>query len=482
MSALLRHEIRSILASFRRRPLVPLIAATMLALGIGSNMAVFTVISRTLLRPLPYARPDRLLVISTTFIEPDKKEELTPSGSVEIVQWQKRSSQFSAIEAVKANGMTLREGSDPQGVDGGVVTGGIFRLFGVRPVLGRDFSREDDVPEARVAIISYGLWQRRFGAATTIIGHTVLIDGRPVEIIGVLPRGFEVAAVTPQPDVFIPAGLSPAHMPTPGSRAYAVFGRLREGVSPRQGQSDLRRISAQLAREYPATHEHNTATVQSLREAAFGERRQSLVTLWLMVALVHILACVNVATLLSAQIADERGLTALRLVLGAGRKHILRYRLMESLLITTAGGLAGFAIGALALRLVLLSQSDPALTVPVEHAWELPAFLVGISLLSGVLVALFPALRETHTRLSSALNEQGNRASSSVGGTRLRELFMIVEVALAVPLLLAAATMVQHFRDLQRVSLGFDPSHVMVAQIVMPSKYDKSAGQRLPGS
>ena len=197
MSALLWHEIRSILASFRRRPLVPLIASGMLALGIAANVAVFTVISRTLLRPLPYDAPERIVVIASSFIEPDHTEKPYPSGSVEIVQWQRRNSLFSSIEAVHPLWMTVRDTADPESVSGANVTGGIFRLFRVRPFLGRDFAREENVPNARVAIISYGWWQRRFGGSKAALGRTVFIDGHPISIIGVLPRGFEIAVNCP---------------------------------------------------------------------------------------------------------------------------------------------------------------------------------------------------------------------------------------------------------------------------------------------
>jgi putative ABC transport system permease protein len=474
VSALFVHEIRSILASFRRRPLVPLVATAMLALGIAANVAVFTVINRTLLRPLPYARPDRVLFIASSFIGPDHKEENVPSGPVEIVQWRQRTTQFAAIEAVRPQWMTVRDTGDPESVSGGMVTGGIFRMFGVRPLRGRDFAREDDVPTARTAIITYGWWQRRFGGSADAIGRTVFIDGQPLSIIGVLPRGFEIAGVTPQPELFVPAGLSQANMPSPNARGYAVFGRLRDVVTAAQGEADLRRISAQLATEFSASNQHFTARVQTLRERAFGERRQALMVLWLTVALVHLLACVNVASLLAAQIADERSVTALRLVLGAGRWNIIRYRLLESLLITAAGALTGFAAGSAALRLLLLRQTNPELLTPVEHAWVMPAFLLAIAVVSAVVVAIVPALRETGTSLTSALNDQGSRSSSSLRGTRMRELFIVIEIALAVPLLLAATATVQRFRQLQRVDIGFKPDHVLVSQIVMPPRYDKA--------
>lgn len=474
MKALLAHELRSILSSFRRRPLVPLLALTMLALGFAANVAVFTVISRTLLRPLPYLDAGRLRVPITTFVGPDKVEDEGPSGPLEIVQWQQRSTKFAAIEGLRSIYMTMRDDGDPQGVAGALVTGGIFRLFGVRPALGRDFTREDDVPNARVAILTHGCWQRRFGGSRDAIGRTVMLDGHPTEIIGVLPRAFEVAAVTPQPELFIPSGLSPANMPTPTSRAYTVFGRLKDGVQEHEALLELQRIIAALGREYPDVEKNHTAHMKTLRDAAFGDRRHALLILWIMVTIVHVLACINVASVLSAQIADERGLTALRLALGAGRSAILRYRLMQTVIITTVGAIAGMLLGSAALRVLLRHSADANLTTPVEHAWVVPLFLFALALMTALLVAVVPALRETKTRLTSALNEQGTRASSSVRATRLRELFIILEVALAVPLLLAATAMIREFRALQRTPLGFDPNHVLISQLVLSPKYDKA--------
>jgi predicted permease len=473
MNSPLQHEIKSILTSFRRRPLVPFVAAGMLALGIGANFAVFTVISRTLLRPLPYARPDRIQVLESSFVDGDRKETQFPSGSVEIAGWKSRSTLFSSIEAVRPVGMTVRDSADPESVQGSMVTGGIFRLLGVRPVLGRDFAREDDVPNARAAIITYGYWQRKFGGRASTIGRTLLIDGRPVSIVGVLPRGFELAALVLQPDVFIPAGISPSSMPLPASRAYRVYGRLRDGVSPQQGEAELRRISAQLANEFKETNQHWTAKVKTIREAAFGERSRALVVLWVAVALVHVLACVNVAMLLGVRIADERGLTALRLVLGAGRRHIIRYRMIETFLVTAVGTIAGILLGSAAVRIVVRYSGDQALAEAAIGAWRLPLFLIALTLVTAVVVAIVPAVRETRTSLTSALNDQGVRSSSSVRGTRVREAFIIVEVAFAVPLLLAAAATMQRFRAMQRVDLGFDPRHVLVSQLVLPERYDK---------
>jgi len=473
VSALLAHELRAIVAAFRRRPLVPVVAATILALSIGANVAVFTVIGRTLLRPLRYPRADRLLAIASSFISPDKTEEKFPSGSVEIVQWQRRSSQFSAIEAARPVSMTVRGSGDPESIHGANVTIGIFRLFQVRPMLGRDFVPEENTVTPRVAMLSYGLWRRRFGGDPRVIGRTIVVDGQPLSIVGVMPETFEIAAIAPRPDLFVPNGFSPANMPAHNARGYTVFGRLRDGVTPKQGEAELRRISAQLAIEFPDSQQHWTAAVRSLRDAAFGDRRHALIVLWLMVALVHVLACVNVGSLLSVQIADERGLTALRLVLGAGRAHILRYRLIESLLTSLAGGVAGLVLGALALRLVLLRQFDDSLTTPVEGAWFLPLFLFALAIVTGVVVALVPALLETRTALTNALREQGTRASSSVRGTRLRELFIVVQVALAVPLLLAATATVHRFRELRQTHLGFDANHVLVSQLVLPPRYDK---------
>ncbi|MEO8033244.1 MAG: ABC transporter permease [Acidobacteriota bacterium] len=470
--ALLSHDLQAVVSSFRRRRLYAVMAIGMLALGIGANVAVFSVIRRTLLRPLHYRQPEQLVSISSAHVRAGGQETFTLVGPLEFVQWRARARLFSGIEAAFVFPTAMTGSGDPESVDGAMVSGGIFRLLGVSPMAGRDFSAEDDRPEARTMIISHGLWQRRFGGDRKAIGRTTLIDGKPMSIIGVMPQDFEMPLM--KADVFIPAGLSVANTPTPKLRQYNAYGRLKSGVSIQQGAADLKQIARQLEKDFPDSQKDFSTGVKTLRDAAFGDRRSALLVLWIAVALVHLLACVNVANLMFAQISDQSGVTALRLALGAERWQVVRYRLIESLVIAFSGAAIGFLLGAIGLRLILLGQADPKLiSVPADGFWVMPAFVIVVTLLTTLLVALVPALRETGIRISTIINEGSQRASSSVRSTRARELFIVAEVALAIPLLLAAAATVKRFNDLQRVNIGFEPAHVYTSQIILPSRYGK---------
>lgn len=469
--SLFLHDIAAALSSLKRRPLYAALAVGMLALAVGANVAVFAVISRTLLRPLRYHDADRIVAIFSSHLDADRKENAGPVGTVETVQWKQRATLFSGIEVIQSLSQSITGAGEPESVTAGTVSGGLFRLLGVHPIAGRDFAPDDDRPNANVALITYGLWQRRFGGDRKAIGRTLFLDGKPVSVIGILPRDFDQLVI--DGDIFVPAGLSMANLGNRQLRDMAAYGRLRDGVSLKQGEAELKRIDLQLEKEFPDSQRAYSVQVKTLRAAFFGDRKAQLLILWIAVLLVQILACVNVANLMFAQISDQRGVTALRLALGAQRWHLIRFRLTESALVSIIGTALGFAFGSVALRLILAWYPDPALTGPAAtSAWMLPAFLIVLAALTALLTAIAPAIQESNARLSTVINEGSLRASSSVRGSRWREIFIIAEVALAVLLLLAAAGTVTRFRELQRVDIGFQPDRIMTAQLVMPARYD----------
>jgi putative ABC transport system permease protein len=443
---------------------------SMLALAIGANVAVFTVISRTLLKPLHCRNASELVTLYTMHEEANGTPTTYNITSVDFVQWRLRARLFSAIEVARHAVMTLGGGSIPESIDGALVSGSHLRTMGVSPILGRDFAPSEDVANARVAIISHGLWQRRFGGARDVIGRTLIVDGNLAEIIGVLPDDFEIPQV--KADILMPVGLGPSRMPEPNLAIYQGLGRLRKGVTIKQAAAELHGIARQVQRDFPDSHKGWDAGVNSIRNAQFNNSRGALLVLWASVLFVHLLACVNVANLLLARSAEESGVTALRLILGAQRWQLMRGRLYEAVMISVGGTLAGLAGGLGALRLILARVSDPTLSTRVENPWTLPLFLVALAVVTALVTAIVPALRESRSDLSAILNEGSLRASSSVRGTRAREAFIVAEIALAVPLLLAAAATVKRFSDLQTLNIGFDPGHVLTAQIQLPPRYD----------
>jgi putative ABC transport system permease protein len=468
-TALLFHEIRTALGSLRRRSLYTVLAVGMLALSIGANFAVFNVIFRTLLRPLPYASADRLVAVSSTHKDTYGEVQEFQVGSVEYVHWKTQSELLSQIEVARTLPSAINDRGKTETIKIVKVSGGIFRLLGVRMAAGRDYTAADDVPNARVVVLDDAFWRRRFGADPGVIGRTVAIEGTPLTVIGVTPRGFHV----PQNrgDAYVPLGLSLAHMPNRPSRFYASYARLRDGATADQANADLGRISKRLEQMFPEHQKDYGARVKPLREALYGDKKPALLLLLAAVLLVHVLACVNVANLMLAQIADQEGVTALRIALGARRLQVVRLRLIESVAISGAGALLGSVAGWATLRVILSSQSDPELIAHVEGAgWMTALCLAAFAMLTGLAVAIVPALRERPS-LNALINEGSLRTSSSVRGTRARNLFVTAQVALAVPLLVAAAATVKHFRELQRVDVGFVPDKVITGQLFLPERY-----------
>jgi len=470
--ALLAHDLKTALTGFRRRPLYAALAAGMLACGLAANVAVFTVISRTLLRPMHFRDAGQLVHVATTHRDSFGKTQEFQSGSIEFVHWRLGTKLLPQLAVARSFPTSINTGGETEPIARVGMSGNLFSLLGVSPLLGHDFSAADDRPNASVIAISYGLWQRRFGADPRVLGRTVFVDGKPVSIVAVMPRDFEVPLN--QGDVYYPLGLSLANMPDRPSRFYEVFGRLAPGATPLQAEAELQRVSRQLEKTFPDSNRDYSARVKPLREALYGDRKPALLALFTAVLLVHLLACVNVANLMLAQIADQRGATAVRMALGATRRQLLRYRFVESLLVTAAGTLAGLLLGSTALRLILANYANTDLATPAAGSgWMIALFLTALAVVTALVVAVVPAFREARLRIAGVINEGSHRTSSSVSGTRVRELFIIAEVALAVPLLLAAAVTVKRFRDLQTFDIGYDTTRIMTSQMVLPSRYAK---------
>jgi putative ABC transport system permease protein len=471
-----RHELATAFARLRARRTYTFLAVGMLVLAIASNVAVFTVLSRTLLRTFPF--PDeRMVMIYSTHRDAAGKQEEFPSGSVDIVHWQTQSTVFEGVEAARMFAGSITDRGESESVKVGSVTGGVFRLFGVSPFFGNDFRPEDDRPDATVVMLSHGFWRRHFGSDRGVIGRSVMIDAKPRTVVGVLPESFEIPQQ--RADVYIPAGFSLGHMPAPGSRAYAVFGRLKTGVPADVASTDLQRVSHELMAKFPVSHKDYSAIVKPLRQALYGDRRPALLTLFAAVLLVHLLACANVANLLLAQVTDDRPVTAVRMALGARPAHVVRCRVLEGLLLSVASALGGVVVGALAVQVILRQYADlDLLTPPADGSWMITAFVVALTILTTLAVSLLPALTETKIPINALINEGSQRTSASASRRRLREVFIVAEVALAIPLLIGAAVAVKRFHDLRSFDIGFQPDGLMTAQLIMPPRYEREDRSR----
>lgn len=467
----MRHDFTTAIARLRMRPVYALTIAGLLTVAIASNVAVFTVLSRTLFRPLPFHAPSRLVAVQSTHLDSSGEIEEYQVGTVDFVNWRAKASTLDGIDVIRVTPGSIRDQGQTESIKVGMVSGGIFRLLGVRPRIGRDFEPADDQPDTTSVILSHGLWERRFGSDPGALGRSIVVNAKPLTIIGVMPKGFEIPLN--RADAFVPLGLSLGHMPDRKLRYLNAIARVNRSASPAAAQEDLSRISVELGKAYPETHREYGVSVKPLREALYGDRRPALLLLFAAVLLVHLLACLNAANLMLVQVADQRAVTAVRLAMGARIAQIVRYRIAEGLLVSAAAAIAGLVLGSLIVQVLLRNYGDrDLLSSPPGAGVLIAAFVCELAVVTTIVVSVLPSLREAKIPVAALLNEGSQRASASLGGRRARELFIIAQIGLAIPLLIAAAITVKRFQDLQSFDLRFDPDGVMTAQLIMPPRYE----------
>ena len=454
----IRHAFRALIG----RPSLLVVAVLTMALGIGGNTAVFTVVNAVLLRPLPFDDADRLVSLT----------ERTPNFPVLSASWQNyqdwrgQAKSFGVVAAYRPVNFTLTGGGEPERVPGKMVTASMLPMLGTSPALGRGFRAEEDRPGAApVALISEGLRQRRFGGAADVVGRSLVVDNTPHAIVGVLPPGFELV----QPaDVLIPIGPWAANLPDDRGWHPGIFpiARLRTGVAIEQARAEMEAIARGLEQQYPETNTKVGAAVTPLQQQMVQNVRPALLLLLGAVALVLLIACANVANLLLVRTVERRREIALRAALGAGRLALVRHVLAESLVLSVTGGalgllLAGWGVSA------LLALGGQGLPRAGAIGIDLPVLLfsVGLSLLTGLLFGLAPAAQASRLDIREALNEESRGTTSSHGSRRLRRTFVVAQVALATMLLIGAGLLLRSFERLQAVSPGFNAGGLLVADL-----------------
>jgi len=468
----LRYASRSL--SKRRAFTATAIAA--LALGIGANAAIFSVIDGVLLRSFDYANPDRLVALWERFAQnPDHRNVVSPAN---LFDWQKRSRSFETIAAVWDARLNFTGSGEPIEVQAQLVSTAFFPTLGVQPVIGRWFNPSEDVPGGNsVAVLSHRFWRERFGANPAVVGRQVTISGRPSTIVGVMPPGFHF--LNEQVQVWKPLGLDTAldYRKTSG-RFLRCVGRLAPGVSVEQAQSELSVIAAQLEQEYPDYNKGFGVWLVPMREQIVGEIRPILLVLIAAVAFVLLIACANVANLLLARAASRRRELALRAALGATRKRLIRQLLTESVLLALGGGAVGIALAYWAVELLIAfgPESIPRLQ---EVGIDLRAllFTVAISVLTGVGFGLVPAIQASRTDVNDALKD-GSRGSTG-GQSKLRNVFVVLEVSLALVLLVGAGLMIRSFVQLHQIKSGFDTDRVLTMRVQLPTAKYREDEQRV---
>lgn len=448
-------DIRFGIRSLLRQPGFAAIAIITLALGIGINAALFSVVNGVLLNPLPLPDPDQIV----TFDQSKPNFETGAIPYPNFLDLRKENQTFSAVTILRAQSFSLLGAGEPERVSGRYVSAGFCDVFGIKPVPGRAFApREDEPGVGPVVLISHALWQRKFGGAPDITSRTMVLDSRSFSIVGVLPADFALFRTS---DVFVPIGQWNNPRLTSRSAALSMhgMGRLKPGVTIEQGRADLNRIMQNLAVTYPETNKGNGATVGSLKQRLVGDISS---TLWLLlgaVGFVLLIACVNVGNLMLARATSRGREFAIRAALGAGWWRLVRQSLTESMLLAVTGGALGLLLANWGTQaaLAVLPTSLPR-SSEVHLDYRVLLFTIGVSLLSGMLAGLAPALKNSKWRLSETLKESG-RGSSSRG--RAQTVLVAVEVALAVVLLIGGGLMLRSMRALWNVDPGFRADNVL---------------------
>ena len=456
--------------TLRRNPGFAAIALVTLALGIGANAAIFSVVNAVLLRPLPWSEPDRAVMIWSRWVSFDK----TWVSTGEVVDYRKRSRALSEVAAWGESQVNLTGDAEPERVAAAAVTSNIFSTLGVAPLVGRTFTAAEDVPNGPdLVVLGFGLWNRRYAADASLMGRTIQINGRPFQVIGVMPPNFVLPTDFQNPEptqLWIPLKMNPTSMDHGNHGLYAA-GRLAPGATVAQAADELHGIARAMTSEglYPVQMQFDTV-VLSLTDEVVGSVRRAVWLLFGAVAFLLLIACANVANLLLARAEARQREIAVRSALGAGGWRVVRQLLTESLVLSVASGIAGLALAYTGVR--VLAWWNPA-SIPrvagVSIDGRVLLFTVFVAIATSILFSLAPALRALRSDLTDSLKDGGQNASTGGSRQRFRNALVVVEMALAVVLLVGAGLTLRSLWALQRVPLGFDPSGVLTMRLALPA-------------
>jgi putative ABC transport system permease protein len=464
-----RHAIRQL----RKSPAFTAVAVLTLAVGIGANSAIFTVVNSVLLQPLPYPGPQALVRVHEV-VPQYGRFSVAPAT---FLDWRRRNTVFERLAAYTSGSGTLLEGDGPERIQGALVSWDLFDLLRVAPAIGSGFTAAQDLPRADgVIVISHGLWQRRFGGDRGVVGRTVNFNGAPVRIAGVMPAHFSFPARTAE--FWRPIAIDPANA-SRGAHFLGVVARLKPDVPIDRAAVEMKTIAERLAREYPDSSANESAEVVALHDQVVGPVRPALLTLLAAVGAVVLIACANVANLLLVRASVREREVAIRAALGAGRRRLALQMVTESLVLALAGGALGVGLAYLAIPIVqTLGASSIPRVAEIALDRRVLAFAFGASLLTGVLFGLAPAWHAARAGLGAVLKE-GGRSSATSSGRWVRNGLLVVEVALSIVLLVGATLLVRSFEKLTGVDPGFDPDHVLAFQVALPVATYPQDGNRL---
>jgi putative ABC transport system permease protein len=458
-------DIRYGVRTLARHPGFTAVALITLALGIGANTAIFSVVNAVLLRPLPFDDPERIVWLWDT----QPQLPTAPTSLPDFLDWKEQNRSFEHLAAFQSGNMFLDAGDGTTDSRVGLVTPEMFSLFHVSPILGRTFTDEETMPgRYRVAVLSHSMWKNRFGSDPNVSGRTIQLSGAAYTIIGVMPAGF---SYPDRVELWRPLAIDPAKLDR-GPHYLRVVGRLKQGVTLAQAQADMSAIAARLAQQYPEKIAGHGVKLEPLTDVVVGDIGLALFVLLGAVGFVLLIACANLANLMLARVGGRQKEIAVRTALGASRLRIVRQLLIESIVLAVGGGGAGLLLAIWAVSwLVSLSPDTIPRVNEISVDPRVAGFTLLVSVATGVLFGLAPALQVSRPDLTDALKESG-RTTAGLRRNRLRSALVMSEVALSLVLLVGAGLMIRSFAKLNQVDPGFNPARVLTLGVtLLPSKY-----------
>jgi len=470
-------DLRYALRMCLRAPGFTSVAVSALALGIGANTAIFTIVNAALIERLPFKDPARLVVIWEENARRPGRSNVV--GPMNYLRWKERAHSFAGMAGFADTRASLTDNGAPEELTIQNVTGGFLQVAGVEPMIGRGFSDEESAdPNSRVVVLSYALWQRRFGGDAAVVGRAIQLNGAPATVIGVMPPGVPLLmksnSLVGKPIDLWTTWVLPPNARDFRGRYMSVLARLKPGVTLQQARAEMSALGAALATELPAFDTGWTVRVLSIRDELAGDLRPALLMLAGAVGFVLLIACANVANLLLARGAARQKEIAIRAALGAARSRVIRQLLTEALLLAIAGGAAGILIARWTLDgMVALSPVDLTALGPIQLNDTVLAFTGLVSLATAVICGFAPAFEGARADVQETIKDGARQVGSGVRHRRLRQAFVVAEIALAVVLLAGAGLMLRSFATLRAVDPGFDTHNVLTTRVALPSrKYD----------
>jgi putative ABC transport system permease protein len=465
-------DMRFGLRMLLKHPGFTFIAVLTLALGIGANTAIFSVVNAVLIRPLPYPEPDRLVIL----------DEVPPGGGQfaiapgNFVDWRDQSGSFVGMAAFGRMSFNLTGHGEAERLPGLRLSANSFALLGIKPALGRDFLPEEDQPDYnRVVILSYGLWQRRFGGEPDLVGKMLTLDGNSYTVIGIMPRDFRFFEGI---EVWTPLALTPRERASHDKHDFNAFARLKPNVSLEHARAEMSAIAGRLAAQYPISNDDWGIRLTPLRDEVVGPIQPVLLALSCAVAFVLLIACANVGNLLLARSAVRQREVAIRAALGASRRRVIRQLLTESLLLGIAGGVIGLLLAVWGVNFLRVLTPDSLGVETVAIDGRALGFTAIVSLLTSLLFGLAPAVQAANPNLSESLKEGGRSGVEGRGRNRTRSLLVIAEIAMSLALLISAGLVIKSFIRLLQVDPGFQSKGLLTMQVSLPNaKYPERSSR-----